>query len=123
MIVRIFKFRAWSEHFSVMHYTEMGRASDGLRWLEEGQDLELMQFTGLQDISGTGIYEGDLLHRLDPVSFEPLTVEYGTDKAAFVVNVYHDEIVLTKEYILLNELVVIGNIYENPEHCRSLEDK
>ena len=68
------------------------------------------QFTGLQDINGTDIYEGDIIHQLDPVSFSPIVVLF--DEARSCYNINKEQ--LMRSTINQLELVVIGNIHENP---------
>ena len=108
----------------------IGKFSDGstsvpLKFEDErnGEDVILMQSTGLRDKNGKEIFEGDIL------AFE-------TDNEVINVNVFWDEehalfMFESKKYNEqepLAELVenntypfeIIGNIYENPE---LLEDK
>lgn len=58
-MTREIKFRAWHKDEKVMMYDK--RMGDCLRWCEEGQPVELMQYTGLKDKNGKEIYEEDIV--------------------------------------------------------------
>lgn len=81
-------------------------------------DIEVLQFTGLQDINGKEIYEGDILKynfpydgRLKHIS--PVT--YLETQASFgLKDIYGNEIPLYR-ITANNYFEVVGNIYENPE--------
>lgn len=81
-------------------------------------DIEVLQFTGLQDRNGKEIYEGDILKynflydgRLKHTS--PVT--YLETQASFgLKDIYGNEIPLYR-ITANNYFEVVGNIYENPE--------
>ena len=69
------------------------------------------QFTGLNDKDGKEIYEGDVVRWMgydDEVIFE--LVEYGD--GCFHLD---DYAILNCEEIKTNNLIVVGNIHDNPE--------
>lgn len=74
----------------------------------------LMQYTGLKDVSGVEIYEGDIVRDHNGVG----EVQYSDKKASFKVN-YHDGFAKWfLDYNLKGEresIKVIGNIRQNPE--------
>lgn len=89
-------------------------------------DIEVLQFTGLQDRNGKEIYEGDILKynfpydgRLKHVS----SVKFLETQASFgIKDRYENEIPLYR-IAANNYFEVIGNIYENEELLKSEERK
>lgn len=88
--------------------------------LDEGNVVE--QFTGLKDINGTEIYEGDIIVQKSLGSNKSGCrgkFTYKEDHAAFMFEVY--ERGKPVMWLFLNEFnpektcEVIGNIHENPE--------
>ena len=82
--------------------------------LEDLNDCEALQFTGLEDKNGKEIFEGDIIKAVKPSTYdrdirEELTgqVWYADDKALFAACGY--------KLFVLTEIEVIGNIFENPE--------
>jgi uncharacterized phage protein (TIGR01671 family) len=85
--------------------------------IELSNDLLIMQFTGLTDINGVEIYEGDIVRlwyapratAIGFISFENGGFVFNTEKAT-----------PKKEFAGTcidcgNSFTVIGNIYQNPE--------
>ena len=115
--MREIKFRAWDKFERKMWPVTLINFREGVAALEgyegelvnedtplEGRRqnkplklLVLMQFTGLHDKSGKGIYEGDILKRNDIYEYE---VKWN--KCGWTIDSE-------------SECEVIGNIYENPE--------
>lgn len=102
--MREIKFRAWDKEQKKM-------LDDVSTWTDDftGMLIALMQYTGLKDKNGKEIYEGDI-------------VKYKNDKPDKVI--FENGGFMTSRFyhrtpnnwkILLDELEVIGNIYENPE--------
>jgi uncharacterized phage protein (TIGR01671 family) len=119
--MREIKFRAWvaSKMFTV---AEILFESDRIHLGDKGNfgvplsQVKLMQYTGLKDKNGKEIYEGDVVavptypfdpsNGDDPITFLPVTFEYGIYRIG-------DDYICDLD--LSNEVEVIGNIYENPE--------
>lgn len=112
------KFRAWMECEKALAFFDFddifGGEFDSGSHIPDGDMV--MQFTGLKDINGTDIYAGDILHQLDPVVWNPFAVEYSNVTARFLAGGS-----LSQSEINNNELVIIGNIFENKELLKSVK--
>lgn len=127
--MREIKFRAWLKWDkrilpvkSIIF--ETNRVSVRLRerfWIStEFNEIELMESTGLKDRNGTEIYEGDIInYKYGRHTSTQFVVKYDEFQATFVVVDNHNDLIYTfrelADYIQLNSLEVIGNIYENKE--------
>jgi uncharacterized phage protein (TIGR01671 family) len=83
------------------------------------RNIEIMQFTGLQDKNGKKVYEGDILK----VKFEginPYRHEYEVMKVVWLQGIALGRFVVIDKNgeswsgLSNTEIEVIGNIYENP---------
>lgn len=93
---------------------------NGMYCERDFDEVELMQPTGLKDVHGTEIYEGDIInYKYGRHTSTQFVVKYDEFQATFVVVDNHNDLVYTfrelADYIQLNSLEVIGNIYENKE--------
>nr|DAL75047.1 MAG TPA: YopX protein [Caudoviricetes sp.] len=109
------KFRAWDkEENKMINWGDLGffknKNDEDLRVLDltyfppKFKNVKLMQSTGLKDINGTEIYEGDILK----TSIKNLVVEWVPKGACWGIGCHY-----LFHYYETSE--VIGNIYENPE--------
>ncbi|NFD31017.1 hypothetical protein EXN57_18700 [Clostridium botulinum] len=124
--MREIKFRFWDNVINNMYYREeINKSKNELRsnWYcitkEDGlivgnvgpsgmdnYDLIIMQYTGLKDISGKEIYEGDILIWPNAYSVKPMVVEFID--GSFVVEGYKP---LGRNGLYIGAKIV-GNIYE-----------
>lgn len=151
--MREINFRAWDKETNIMVYSDHrtrklydvyygfemnGEGELECRWegefteshvLDGGMLDNLMQYTGLKDMNGVEIYEGDIVAVSDGVDSYVTNVYWGGEEyPAFDLNHRHIPSLWYYESNILSEITnseleeiqVIGNIYENPE---LLEDK
>lgn len=118
------KFRGWIKAKKEMHDVLL------IDWLNNLVDLAysnieldfndviLMQSTGLKDINGVEIFEGDILEIVYPalIDWDDIT---NIDKGVVVFKDYELSVRVDDEFLRLKEIEkcidveVIGNIYEN----------
>ena len=132
--MREIKFRAWGgKNMDYFDLPDLAKHSEGDWWYDNDP---VMQYTGLKDKNGKEIYEGDVVsiskRRVsDGAARMPRPGQYGevkigvvrynNDLAAFRVKTdnYHidngisDSMKFSQSWV--QDLEVIGNIYENPE--------
>lgn len=75
------------------------------------KNIELMQYTGLNDKNNEEIYEGDIVKFLNGI-FE---VIWCNEKASFILKNKDYKNFLNFIYENNNGMEIVGNIYENPE--------
>jgi len=96
---------------------EFMRRPDGTHVrLEELNDMEIIQYTGLKDKNKKEIYEGDvvILYNWDEDCWDVLrTVEFS--EGSFMVTDIDNSGTCSIQMVELSECRIIGNIYENPE--------
>ena len=131
------KFRAWDKRentmrdVAVLHFTKGGKVNSIEYWKTPSElksyhvrNLVLMQSTGLKDLNGVEIFEGDIVKVTvnnygTGERFEQIDkVVYEDCRFCFNDGFYYSE---TIKYSGYENKEVIGNVYENPEVLEGTE--
>lgn len=111
--MREIKFRTFVKGSEEMVYGRVAMSvrtfTPNYRWY--ASEVEVMQYTGLKDINGTEIYEGDILLWDE--------AEWGCINREVVAWDYDQFYTRRNDWPRWCE--VVGNIYENPELTRNRE--
>jgi uncharacterized phage protein (TIGR01671 family) len=124
------KFRAWDKKNNRWYETELkfyGFTLFGECTLmcppriEDLQNLEITQFTGLKDKNGNEIYEGDICEWTDQHGLQKWPLEFLDARYGFWIGTPTDAVWVPLAEICVTdcELKVIGNIYESPVLIKS----
>ncbi|MCG0574015.1 prophage Lp2 protein 26 [Lactiplantibacillus plantarum] len=92
-------------------------------WDIKNDDVELLQFTGLKDVNGKGIYVGDIVKEwsnMSELTMEPTVNEIVSEDSFGIPGMFLKPV--GKHFIepclhdyWSNQFEVIGNVHENPE--------
>ncbi len=123
------RFKAWSKDVGRM-LVNCSQAFEGqvFQWVSEGQNLEILQGTGLNDVDGNEIFEGDIVKwddcsegrywrvahvRVKPsLSFKCFDCPEIANSSAHGYTFKFGNFIYTDTQ---NHLHIIGNRFENPE--------
>ncbi len=115
------KYRAWNNETARMIPWEEIKSLNNLNKLLTLVFIEVLDYTGLKDMKGDDIYEGDIIHSTY-TDGKPCRhiIQWNNETASFVGKYvdYQDEdgyTKLTQSGIKECQKAVIGNIYQNPE--------
>lgn len=124
--MREIKFRAWTFGYKAegaanrhrygewiippqMYYDE--KPGDCLMWKSQGQNLEVMQYTGLKDKNGKEIFESDIWI----IYGNPIIVKFDEDRSGWFPFASDDGCGCCSDQTYRPEYgEVIGNIHEHP---------
>lgn len=130
---REIKFRAWDGYkmdYSPLVSTYDATVNSEFYFAESGQSGKIFQqFTGEKDIEGRDIYEGDIIRRSVGVCY-PSKIhpswENQTQKVDEIAVKWQDcgfpMLQEPRDPNFIQEIIVIGNIYEHPELINSQEN-
>lgn len=128
--MREIKFRAWDKKVEKLYpyITVYAQDFGHVQVNEGGEDkfiypihLELMQYTGLKDKNGVEIYEGDVVKGGKFEEYSHFEIVWREEDTCFEASQkQNDKLggILTRPIgstLKINEVEVIGNIYENPK--------
>jgi uncharacterized phage protein (TIGR01671 family) len=122
--MREIKFRAWDKEAKVMHewnnqfFSDTSPVTGYSSDFPTGEDMILMQFTGLHDKNGKEIYEGDVLKCGRYVlgrgpadkGYRNRVVNWSGTRGSWILD--DDDGWNASIY---SNIEVVGNFYENPE--------
>jgi hypothetical protein len=141
MCKRDIKFRAWDKHKNRMltpiglndfFHVDFDKNGNIVAFNGMGENVELMQFTGLHDKNGVEVYECDLLRypaesKYEEINYRSFEVFFhggdanGDYNIGYSINRSHNYGNLAGGYVppfkpkTVSEMEVIGNIHENKE--------
>lgn len=122
--MREIKFRAWDklnkEMFNVesINFQERRVYRDVVSY-RDFNDIELMQYIGLEDKNGKEIYEGDIVFESFGENYYKIIFENGSFRAEFKGD--FEEYSLDLIDVVAQGCEVVGNIYENHELIREVK--
>ena len=136
------KFRAWLKNLKVMRQVfaltglgidnlmieVIGEGNEPAVWSCRPDETELMQWSGLNDVIGDPIYEGDIINnRIDTVSgihdqfgiisfgeHETSDDYYASTAFGFYIKYVNNVFGSTVRAMPCKDIIVVSNIYENP---------
>lgn len=132
------KFRAWDKEKEIYIYNVQDAYDmlSGLVKYDDGEDAnyeeccfgdflrnrryDVEQFTGLTDVNGKGIYEGDIVQPVSSHVRLKRGKPFEVNKGKYIYGKWIANDVSSKEFgidgcYFSNEIQTVGNVHENPE--------
>lgn len=113
MTKELFRFRVYLEEENKMIYSE--NWAEDLSWSQINAWAQaglLMQVTGLRDIQGKDVFEGDIVEVYNTYKEETFRGAVSYHNGAYTIR--KDDLTSHSRFINY-EIKVIGNIHENPK--------
>lgn len=104
---REIKFRAWSNTSGQLEYFSLSDVMASGESCSDYDSSSVMQFTGLQDINGIDIYDGDVVKSSSASDYHSAMITFTNSE--WSIGGFHK---LTESSIGFFKVVVIGNIYQ-----------
>ena len=108
---RAIKLRAWDVKNNVMIYNSTRDIAFNGTVKGSEEQFILLQFTGVTDKSGVGIYEGDILDN----GIQKVIVSWDKWTSRFALRRLTTRVKFIIKLTYYNSYTVIGNIYENKD--------
>lgn len=101
-------------------YLDDRGAEGSTEYAYDGDGLILEQFTGLKDVNGKEIYEGDVVQPVLSYTNSKIGKPFEVKKGNYVYGKWIAKDVSSKGfgvdgYYFSNEIQTVGNVHENPE--------
>ncbi|MCG0691117.1 YopX family protein [Lactiplantibacillus plantarum] len=101
-------------------YLDDRGAEGSTEYAYDGDGLILEQFTGLKDVNGKEIYEGDIVQPVLSYTNSKIGKPFEVKKGNYVYGKWIAKDVSSKGfgvdgYYFSNEIQTVGNVHENPE--------
>ena len=113
---REIKFRAWDGKRMTTSGISFNNSNSCLE-TPIGAQMKLMQFTGLKDKNDKEIYDGDIVTYYQPYAKRTDThiVKWDWRFAGFGLFEDKNEWCQESDWLKIQQIEIIGNIYDNPE--------
>ncbi len=110
--MREIKFRIWDKDKNIMRYLDSD-PFDSTDFIKANKDGRLMIDTGIKDIEGRLIYEGDYVsvYNTYKEAYYKGKIKYISSRCEFAIE---SSSLTTHKRWINYELKVLGNIFENP---------
>ena len=114
--MRDIKFRVWLKEIKTMQYSD--KLSSFFKDYE-GTNIQMMQYTGMEDKNGVEIYDGDKVYFVKTYNNKRYVgeVRYVKEVAGYMLCAMYNESWHSFEFGLgTAEVEIIGNIHEQEPH-------